>query len=632
MPRWCLLALLLTPGLAQPPQTKVQNVAETIHGVTITDPYRWLEDQNSPDTRAWIGAQMKYTQSVLAKIAVRERIHQRLTQLMKIDTMGVPVERGGRYFFGKRAASQNQSVLYVRQDRGGKDEVLVDPNPLSKDQTTSANMVDVSRDGKLFAYGLRQGGEDETTIAFLNVDTREKLPDQLPRGRYFNVAINSDRSGFYYSVRRAEGSRVYYHAFGSGLKQDADIFGKGYGPTEIIECGLSEDGRYLLIQVEYGASADKVEVYVQNVAAKGPIQAIVKDLDARFQPDFAGDRLYMMTNWNAPNNRIVAVDLKNPAHANWKEVVPEGKNPLDSFYLVGGKLVINTLENVTSRIHILDLDGKPLREVALPTLGTAVGPFGRWSSDEAFHIFSSFGQPATSYRYEVSSGKQEVWFQPKVPFDPSTIEVQQVWYESKDKTRVPMFVAHRKGLKLDGSHPTVLTGYGGFDLPTLPAFSAGSAAWLDMGGIFAAANLRGGGEFGEAWHKAGMLDKKQTVFDDFIAAAEYLIRNGYTQRSKLAILGGSNGGLLVGAAMTQRPDRFQAVVCAAPLLDMVRYHLFKVAKFWVPEYGSSEDLNQFKFLYAYSPYHHVKKGEKYPAVMFITGDADTRVDPLHGAK
>jgi len=358
----------------------------------------------------------------------------------------------------------------------------------------------------------------------------------------------------------------------------------------------------------------------------------VKGIDARFEPQLAGNTVFMQTNWKAANNRVLAVDLLNPAQANWKEVVPERKSVLQGIGLVGGKLVGNWLENVHTKIEILTPDGKLVRELKLPSLGVAFGPFGRWDSEEAFYQFTSFGQPTTTYRYDMATGAQSTWSQVKMPFDSASVEVKQVWYESKDKTRVPMYIAHKKGLKLDGNNPTILTGYGGFNVSLLPTSGAFSLAWIDMGGVFAQPNLRGGGEFGEEWHKAGMLDKKQNVFDDFLAAAEFLIKEKYTRKEKLAISGGSNGGLLVGAALTQRPELFQAVICGAPLLDMVRYDKFKVAKFWVPEYGSADDPKQFQVLYKYSPYHHVEKGVKYPAVMFVTGDADTRVDPLHARK
>ena len=630
--RHFLFAFCFATILAQAPKSRIQPVTDLLHGVSITDPYRWLEDQNSPETRAWIDDQMRYTEGVIGKLPQRERIRQRLSELMKIDVMGAPSVRNRRYFFSKRRADQNQAVLYMRQGLDGADTVLVDPNPMSKDHTTSVGLMSVSRDGKVIPYGFRQGGEDETSITLMDVETHKELAEHFPRARYSGLAMKPDRSGFYYVKQLPEGPRAYYHAMGSDPGGDKLVFGGAYGPGQIIGCGMSTDGRWVMCEVSYGASADKTDVYVQDLASGKPMTPIVTGIDARFNCDLEDGRLYMMTNWKAPNSRILTVDLKNPARENWKEIVPERKSVLESFTLVGGKLVTNRLENVQTKVEILTIEGKPVRELKLPTLGVASGPFGRWDSDEAFYSFSSFGQPTTIYRYDMSTGDQSVWSQVKMPFDPASVEVKQIWYESKDKTKIPMFVAHKKGLKLDGSHATLLTGYGGFNLPMLPTSNAMALAWIDMGGVYAVPNLRGGGEFGEEWHKAGMLDQKQNVFDDFIAAAEYLIREGYTQKSKLAILGGSNGGLLVGAALTQRPDLFQAVICGAPLLDMIRYDKFKVAKFWVPEYGIADDPKQFPFIYKYSPYQHVEKGAKYPAVMLVTGDADTRVDPLHARK
>jgi prolyl oligopeptidase len=630
-PVLCLPLCYLAVLSAQPP-TKTEPVTETLHGVRVTDPYRWLEDQDNPQTRAWIDAQMAYTQAALAKVPQRARIRQRLGELMKVDAMIPPAVRKNRYFIQQRKAAENQYVLYFRQGLNGADRVLIDPNPLSTDHTTSVSLLDVSQDGTLIAYGLRQGGADETTLAFRDVDTNKDVPGVFPPARYYSVAITPDKRTAYYIKMLEQGPRLYQHAIGSAPGQDRIVFGEQFGASQLGGCQISDNGRWLVCQIYTGSSGDKSDVFAQDLRAGGPMQPVAVGIDAGFNVDVAGDRLYMMTNLNAPNWRILSVDLARPARENWKEIVPERKSVMDSFNLVGGKLAVTWLENVHSRVQIFDENGKPIRELKLPSLGVAGGPYGRWDSDEAFYTFNTIGQPNTIYRYSMSSGAQSVWFQTKVPFDPASIEVKQVWYASKDSTRIPMFIAHKKGLKLDGSHPVILTGYGGFNVSELPTFSATAATWMELGGVYALPNLRGGGEFGEAWHKAGMLANKQNVFDDFIAAAEYLIKDGYTKPERLAIWGGSNGGLLVGAALTQRPDLFQAVICGAPLLDMLRYDKFKVAKFWVPEYGSADDPEQFKVLYKYSPYHHAAKGTKYPAVLFVTGDADTRVDPLHARK
>jgi prolyl oligopeptidase len=619
-------------GPSGPPPTRRDGVSEVLHGVTVPDPYRWLENQQSPDTRAWIEAENIYAQSVLGRFSAREQLKQRLAELMKIDTMGMPVERQGRYFFSKRLASQDLFVLYLRQGSAGQDEVLIDPHPLSADHTTSIALENVARDGRLLAYGVREGGQDEVTIRFLDVDLRRNPPDVLSKADYFSVSIEPDKSGVYYSRRTPDGCRVYHHAMGTDPAQDTELFGKGFGPGDIIGADLSEDGRFLLIEVLHGSAAEKTEVYFQDLARRGPITAIVNDIQARFFASFGGDKVYMQTNWKAPHGRILAVDLKDPSREHWREVVPERDAVIEGFSPSGGDLFVNYLENVVSHVEVFRPDGRHFKDLAFPALGSVSEVSGRWEGREAFFQFSSFHIPTTIYRYNVTQGTQGVWARLNVPIDSDKFELKQVWDESNDKTRVPMFLLHCKDIKLDGSNPTLLTGYGGFDIALTPSFSPAAVLWAEKGGVFAMANLRGGGEFGEEWHRAGMLAKKQNVFDDFIAAAEWLIKNGYTKPSKLSISGTSNGGLLVGAALTQRPDLFQAVVCRYPLLDMLRYQNFLVAKFWVPEYGSSENTEQFKYLYAYSPYQNVTKGTPYPAVMFVSGDGDTRVDPLHARK
>ena len=625
----CAAALSAQPG---PPRARTDNVKDVLHGVEISDPYRWLEDQKSPQTRAWIDTQNLYTRSILDPLPGRPELSQRLAALMKIDTMSMPVVRGGRYFFSQRRADQEQSVLYVRKGLTGQDEVLVDPHPLSSDRTTSVSFRGFSKDGTLLAYGIRQGGEDETAIRFVNVDTRKELPDSLPRARYGGISIKHDQSGFYYSRRDAPGFRIWYHRLGADPATDPKIFGDGYGPEYGLGGSITEDGRYFIIHVFKGSAADDSQIHVQDLARGGPIVPVVKDLKGRFFGDAAGDTLYVQTNWQAPKNRILAIDLKNPAREKWREIIPESRAVIEGVSLAGGKLFVNYLENVRSSLSIFSAEGKRLGEIPVPTLGSVSGMNGRWDQDEAFYGFTSFHMPFTVYRYEVSSGKQTVWWKPDIPVKSEDFEVKQVWYTSKDSTKVPMFLLYRKGLKLDGERPTLLGGYGGFNLSSTPGFAVPGLMWAERGGVFALANLRGGGEFGEEWHKAGMLEKKQNVFDDFIAAAQWLVAQGYTKPSRLAIRGGSNGGLLVGAALTQRPDLFQAVVCNYPLLDMIRYQKFLLARLWVSEYGSAENPEQFKYLYAYSPYHHVKPGAKYPAVLFVTGDSDTRVDPLHARK
>lgn len=631
----CFLVLgLLSPndtGKVEQPTTTKKDVKERLHGVEISDPYRWLEQSKSPETRAWIKTQQDYTASVLDKLPGRDAIRKRLTELLRVDSMSAPTVRGDVFIFSRRKADQDQPVYYVRHGFSGEDKVLVDGNTLSKDGTISAVSLGMTEDGSIWAHGVRHGGEDETTIQLMDVATGKDLPDLMPKARY-SVALKPDKSGFFYTRMNTSGPGVYYHALGTPSDRDVELFGKGYGPDKIISEELSEDGRYLVLTVHHGASSVKSEVYVKDVANDGPITPIVNDINARFNPQIGGDTLFMQTNWNAPNNRLLAVDLKEPAKDKWREVIPEAKSVMETFHLVDHKIYASYLENVSSRQRIYSADGKHLGDVKYPGIGTG-GVSGRWGSKIAFFSFTSFVTPPSVYRYDPDKEEiGELWSRLDVPIDSDRFEVKQVHYRSKDGTEVPMFLVHRKGLKLDGNNPTFLTGYGGFNLSRTPAFDTTTAFWVESGGVYALPSLRGGGEFGEAWHKAGMLDRKQNVFDDFIGAAEWLIANHYTRPEKLAIVGGSNGGLLVGAALTQRPELFRAVVCRAPLLDMLRYQKFLVARFWVSEYGSAENPQQFKYLYAYSPYQHVEPGTKYPAVMFTTGDSDTRVDPLHARK
>src|SRR5262245_34569558 len=538
------------PGV---PKTAISEVKEIIQGVEISDPYRWLEEQNSPQTREWIDEQNAYTDSVIAKLPGRDALREKVSALLKIENMNIPTLRNGRYFFTRRLADQDQAMLYVRQGLNGKDELLVDPLALSPQHTITVNLNSVSRDGALIVYSLRSGGEDEVTPHLFDVNARKELADKFPRARYSGLVILPDKSGLYLTRQTPEGPRVYFHKIGSG-DADTEVFGKGYGPEKIINSSLSEDGHYLIINVSYGSAATKNEVYFQDLGAKGAIVPVVNDVTAAFAtgggesgPNVAGDKLYLRTNWNAPKWRVLEVDLKNPARDHWREVIPEGENAIDSLSLAGGKLAVAVTENVINHVRLYDINGKLLREINPPSLGNLSALRGTWDSNEAFFTFNSFHIPPTIYRYDVAAGKQAVWFQSPLPIPTDRYEVKQVWYSSKDGTKIPMFVAHAKGLKLDGSHPALLTGYGGFNLNSNPAFSPFAAAWMESGGVWALANLRGGGEYGEAWHHAGMLDKKQNVFDDFIAAGEWLVKNKYTSPEHLAIRGRSNGGLRVGA-------------------------------------------------------------------------------------
>jgi len=625
----------------QPPATRVDSVVEKIHGVDVPDPYRWLEDQNSPETRAWIATQNSYTQAVLKNFPSGAELRKQITQWMKIGSVSTPISKGGRYFYTKRGPDQDQAVIYVREGLNGAEQALLDPAK-SGDAATSVDILSVSFDGKLLAYGRRRGGADEQEIVLFDVDKRAELADRIPKGSYWSAPIAPDKSGLYYaSFSPSTGSQVYFHRLGTKSESDQEIFGKDFGPGFITTPTLSSDGRYLLFTVSRLNGG--TQVFVQNLEQKGPITPIIKDIDATFVPAIGGDHLYLATNWEAPNGRVLDVDLKNPERARWRVVVPEGARQMDislfgQFAGLAGKLFVEYLENAVPTIKIYEPSGTYVGDLPFPVAGSL--QFGEklsgdWNQDEVFYAFTSYAIPTCVYRYLASTGRQQVWDKLRIPISSDEIELKQVWYESKDKTKIPMFLVYKKGLRLDGNNPVLMTGYGGFGISFAPTYQMElfpAAFWAAHGGVFAVASLRGGGEFGEKWHNAGMLDKKQNGFDDFIAAAEWLVKNKYTRPSRLAIMGDSNGGLLVGATAMQRPDLFRAVASEFPVLDMLRYQDFLTGPMWVPEYGSAEDPKQFPYLYAYSPYHNVRPGTKYPAMIFVSGDSDTRVSPMHARK
>jgi prolyl oligopeptidase len=619
---------------ACPPVAKVDNVKDSYGTTVVTDPYRWLEDQNSPATRTWINAENACTDVALGKLPGRQAISQRISALYHTDEYELPIVESGRYFFAKRTAGQDLSLIYMRRSANAADQVLVDPLPWSPDHSASAVLESVSHTGRLLFYGRREGGQDELTIHIMDVDAHRDLPDVLPRGVYFTFSPTPDDRGVYYSRSTEQGPGVGYHAIGTDPAKDKVIYTGTLTKDKIPQVELSEDGQFLAITIAYGSGSQRADLYLKNVKRDGPVVPVVNDLNSLFTPHFGGDTLYIVTNWNAPNWHVFSVDAGAPAltRDHWKEIIPPSDAALGDINPSGGKLFAMYTRNASSEVKVFSPDGKSSAPFALPTLGTVENFTGEWDSPDVLYEFSSFNAPATIYRYNVNAGRSEVWAQPKLPLDPGEFETKQVWFESKDKTRVPMFLFSKKGIPMDGQRPVVLTGYGGFDLSQTPYFAPSYIVFAEHGGIIAMANMRGGGEFGESWHQAGMLANKQNVFDDFAAAAMYLENNKYTNASKLSIYGGSNGGLLVGASLTQHPELFRAVVCVYPLLDMLRYQKFLDGAYWVPEYGSSDDPKQFAWLYAYSPYQHVKKGTNYPAVLFITGDGDTRVAPLHARK
>ena len=628
-------------GTAAPPKTKVVPVEDSIQGRTIVDNYRWLEDSKSPETQAWVGQELTYTRSMLDVLAGREKIEKRLEQLLTIGSIGVPQFGGKYYFYTRREGMQNQPVLYVRESLEGKDWVLVDANQLAADGTIALDWWFPCDDGKYVAYGTSPSGSEISTLHVIETATGKLLPDTIDRTRAASVAWKPDNSGFYYTRYPKKGDvasgqemynrHVFYHALSSDPAKDTLIFGEGLNPEWWPNLNLSEDGRWLLIDVSQGWT--KTELYLADLKAGTPPARITEGKEALYSGDFLNGKIYITTNEDAPRYRVLVTDAANPGRQNWKEIIPQTEAVLKGAAVFGRKLFAQYEHNASSQLKLFDLGGKKLEDIALPTIGSVFGSGGKWNRNEIFFGFQSFTVPPSIYRFTLGEHNRSLWAKVDAPsIDPSAYEVQQEWCHSKDGTRVPMFIVHKKGLVKDGHNPTLLTGYGGFNVSLTPSFSRSTYLWLEHGGVYVVANLRGGAEFGEDWHRAGMLEKKQNVFDDFIAAAEYLIAEKYTDDDHLAIQGGSNGGLLMGAMITQRPELFRAVICAVPLLDMLRYQNFQIAKLWIPEYGSSEDPKQFEWLYAYSPYHHVKPGAEYPAILFMTADTDTRVDPMHAKK
>jgi len=624
-----------------PPKAEKRPLEETLHGVKIVDNYRWLEDGTTPETQKWVAEEMAYTRSLLDPLPGREAIHKRLTELLSIGSLTQPEIGGKYYFYTRREGMQNQPVLYVRDGVDGKDRVLVDANQLAADGTIALDWYQPSENGKYLAYGTSQSGSEMSTLHIIESKTGNVLPDTIERTRAASIAWLLDNSGFYYTRYPKKGEvpegqemynrHVYFHLLGTDPESDTKIFGEGRDPEDWPSVNLDNDGRLLLITVSEGWT--KSELFLMDLKKGTPPTRITTGKNFLYGATVYNGRLYIITNEDAPRYRVFLAEAGDYERDNWKEIIPQSDAVLQGATVWGGKIFAQYEQNATSQLKIFDLGGTKLRDLLLPALGTVFGSSGKWNREEIFYGFFSFTVPPAVYRYDLKTGTTTLWAKVDAPsIDPSLYEVQQEWFHSKDGTRVPMFVVYKKGLKKDGNNPTLLTGYGGFNVSLTPQFSRTAYLWMEHGGVYAVANLRGGAEFGEEWHRAGMLGNKQNVFDDMIAAAEHLIAEKYTDKDHLAIQGGSNGGLLMGAMMTQRPDLFRAVVCQVPLLDMLRYQNFQIAKLWVPEYGSADNPEQFKWLYAYSPYHHVKEGVEYPAILFMTADTDTRVDPMHAKK
>jgi prolyl oligopeptidase len=632
-----------TTPLTEPPKAKVNAVEETINGHKIADPYRWLEDASSAESQEYVRQELAYTRSLLDPLPGRDQIHQRLTQLLSIGTIETPQVAGPFFFYTRREGTQNQPVLLVREGIHGKDRTLVDANQMAADGTVALDWWFPSDDGKYVAYGTSPSGSEISTLRVIETASGKLLSDTMENTRIAQVAWKKDNSGFYYGRNPKKGDvpkgdeayylHIFYHSLGTDPLKDPLIWGEGRSKEQILVSQLPDDDDRWLLLTAFEGSSGRSELFLQNLKAATPPVELTSGKDFIYNGEIFRGKLYITTNEDAPHFHLFVVDAANPNRANWKEIIPATGAILQGTSIVDGKILAQYEKNASSQLKLFELDGKPLGEVELPGIGTIAGLGGKWDRKEAFFGFQSFTVPPSVYQIDLVSRKTSLWDKVDTPgIDPSAYEVRQLWYTSKDGTKVPMFVFHKKGLELNGKNPTLLTGYGGFNVSLTPSFVGARYLWLEHGGVFAVANLRGGAEFGEDWHRAGMLDKKQNVFDDFIAAAEFLISEKFTDKDHLAIQGGSNGGLLVGAALTQRPDLFRAVVCQVPLLDMLRYQNFLIAKFWVPEYGSAEDPKQFNWLYAYSPYHHVKPGTQYPAIMFMTADSDSRVDPMHAKK
>ncbi len=632
----------MTTSIPTPPATRRETVVETLHGHEVRDDYRWLEDDASAEVSEWIAAQNAHTRQSLDEVPGRAALEARLRQFIAIGTLGTPAVRGARHFYTRREGEQNQPALYVRDGVDGPERVLLDPNTAHEQATIALDWWYPSDDGKRLAYGYSEHGDEKSTLFVLDVDSGKRLSKQIPHTRYTSLAWEPDGSGFYYTRYPAPGDvpggeenyhqHVFHHRLGDDWQSDPKLFGAGREMTEQPSIVLSPDGRWLIVTVFIGWAQSSV--YLLDLhQPDSQFTPIIEGVEAIFYGEILHDHLYMLTNQDAPHYKVMDVDLTQLQRENWRELIAEREeSTIVGFSIVGERLILDELRDVTSRVSVYRLDGTREGEIALPPLGSVTALGGEWNGEAVYVGYESYTNPPTVYRYQLDGGELKVWAKVDAPIDTSRFEVKQVWYKSQDGTLIPMFIVAAHSLVLNGDHPTVLSGYGGFNVSRTPTFTRTILAWLERGGVYAAANLRGGGEFGEDWHRAGMLEKKQNVFDDFIAAAEYLIDEGYTNPNRLAIEGRSNGGLLVGAAVTQRPELFRAVACGVPLLDMLRYHLFRIARLWIPEYGSAEDPEQFAYLHAYSPYHQVRSGTRYPAVLLYAAVSDSRVDPLHARK
>ncbi|MEO6723910.1 MAG: prolyl oligopeptidase family serine peptidase [Blastocatellia bacterium] len=627
------------------PIAKKVDQVDDYHGTKVADPYRWLEDPDAPETRAWVEAENKVTFDFLNQIPERAKIKARLTKLWDFERYDVPFREAGRYFYFKNDGLQNQNVLYTLRTLDGEAQVLLDPNKLSADGTVALSGYAVSDDGKYLAYGLSASGSDWMEWKVREVETGRDLSDDLKWVKFSGASWTSDGKGFFYSrydepneKTKLEAvnyfQKLYYHRLGTPQSEDALVYERKDQKEWGFSGNVTEDGHYLIITIWEGTDPRNRVFYKALQTPDAKVVEFLPNLEAAY--NFIGNDgpvFYFRTDSHAARGRVIVVDTTKPnGSRDWQEVIPQAEETLESVSLVGDHFIASYLKDARTQIKLFNLTGKFVREVDLPGIGTATGFGGKRKDTETFYAFTSFTTPTTIYRYDIKNGKSTVYRHPKVDFNPNDYETKQVFYASKDGTRMPMFITHKKGLKLNGQNPTLLYGYGGFNVSLTPAFSISNLVWMEMGGVYAQPTLRGGGEYGEEWHLAGTKLRKQNVFDDFITAAEWLIANKYTSTPKLAIYGGSNGGLLVGACMTQRPDLFGAALPAVGVMDMMRFHKFTIGWAWVSDYGSSDDAKEFKALYAYSPLHNLKPGTKYPATFITTADHDDRVIPAHSFK
>ena len=634
------------PKLKYPETKKVEQI-DDYHGTKVADPYRWLEDdvRKSKDVADWVEAQNKVTTAYLETIPERAYIKQRITDLFNFEKFSAPAKHGGKYFFSRNDGLQNQFVLFVQDTLDGEPRMILDPNKLSKEGTVALAGFVVDDEGKYAAYGLADAGSDWNTWKVLDIATGKTLSDELKWVKFSGASWTKDGKGFFYSRFPAPqtdaafqslnvNQALYYHRLGTPQNDDVLVYARADNPKWTVGGGVTDDGRYLVVSVGDGTTSRKTRVVYRDLLEPYALPVdLIDNHENKWSPiDNDGSLFYFQTDWNAPKGQIIAIDLKHPDKKNWKVIIPEAKETLQGGAIVGSSFVVSYLQDAKTVVKVYGTDGRLIRDVELPGIGTAGGFGGRRGDAETFYTFSSFATPPSIYRYDVVTGQSKLLRQAKVKFQPADYEVKQVFYPSKDGVKVPMFVCHKKGLTLDGNNPVLLYGYGGFNISMTPGFSVSRLQWMEMGGVLAVANLRGGGEYGDDWHRAGTKLKKQNVFDDFIAAAEYLIKEKYTAPKKIGIQGGSNGGLLVGACTVQRPDLFGACLPAVGVMDMLRFQKFTAGRFWVDDYGSSDNPEEFKALFAYSPYHNLKPGTKYPATMVTTADTDDRVVPGHSFK